>query len=112
MVILHRNIGDSGRAVFLVFVVWAKYGSSVMQPRFLSCGNVRGSQRELLASSGARALALFFGGFSLLNLLGSFRLRGFDANLSWIDLRVFPEFPASLFLLLASLCLISFAIRP
>jgi len=66
----------------------------------------------MYAQAGVRALALFFGGFSLLNLLGSFRLRGFDANLWWIDLRVFPEFPATLFLLLASLCLISFAIRP
>src|ERR1700722_8898992 len=83
-----------------------------MQPRFLSCGSGRGSERELLAHASARALALFFGGFSLLNLIGSFRLRGFDANLSWIDLRAFAAFPATLFLLLASLCLVSFAIRP
>lgn len=83
-----------------------------MQPRFLSCTDPCVSRKELLAHAAARALALFFGGFSLLNLLGGFRLPGFDANLWWIDLRAFPELPASLFLLLASLCLISFAIRP
>ena len=30
---------------------------------------------------------MFMGGFSLLNLAGELRCRGFDANLWWIDLR-------------------------
>lgn len=83
-----------------------------MQPRFLSCSSERGSQKEFLAYVSARALALFFGGFSLVNLLGSFRLPGFDANLWWLDLRAFSEMPAALFLLLTSICLLSFAIWP
>lgn len=36
----------------------------------------------------ARGLALFIGGFSLLNLIGELRHPGFDANLWWIDLRM------------------------
>lgn len=83
-----------------------------MKPRFLSGGPALISQREFLAHVSARALALFIGGFSLLNLLGSILAPGFDANLWWIDLRVFPEIPATLFLLLTSLCLFSFAIWP
>ncbi len=83
-----------------------------MKPRFLLCNPGRGSQRELFAHTCARALALFFGGFSLVNLLGGFRLPGFDANLWWIDLRILPEMPATLFLLLTSLCLLSFSIQP
>ncbi|HZQ47465.1 MAG TPA: YdcF family protein [Verrucomicrobiae bacterium] len=83
-----------------------------MQPRFLSCTDPCASWRELLAHAAARALALFFGGFSLLNLLGGLRLPGFDANLWWIDLRAFPKSLDGIVLLLASLCLISFAIRP
>ena len=63
-------------------------------------------------TAAARALAFFFGGFGLLNLLGNFRLPRFNANLWWIDLRVLPEIPATLFLLTASICLIGFAIWP
>jgi hypothetical protein len=37
-----------------------------------------------------RGLALFVGGFALLNLLGGLRRAGFDANLWWIDLRFVP----------------------
>jgi vancomycin permeability regulator SanA len=64
------------------------------------------------ADAAARALALFFGGFSLLNSLGGLRSRGVDANLWWIDLRPFPDLLAQIFLLLAALCLLGFAIQP
>jgi uncharacterized SAM-binding protein YcdF (DUF218 family) len=60
----------------------------------------------------ARGLALFLGGFSLLNLIGDLRLAGFDANLWWIDLHVLPRMVARLFLLIAGLCLVGFALRP
>ena len=60
----------------------------------------------------ARGLALFFGGFSLLNLLGNLRSPGFDATLWWIDLRTLPDWLAAMLLLLVSLCLITFAVRP
>lgn len=38
----------------------------------------------------ARGLAGFLGAFTLLNLLGEIRIRGFDANIWWIDLRALP----------------------
>jgi uncharacterized SAM-binding protein YcdF (DUF218 family) len=59
-----------------------------------------------------RGLALFLGGFSLLNVLGSFRSAGFDANLWWIDLRLLPHAVASPLLLVSAVCLIGFAIWP
>ena len=59
-----------------------------------------------------RGLALFLGGFALLNVLGEFRFSGFDANLWWIDLRSFPHSLATTFLLLSAVCLIAFGLRP
>jgi len=59
-----------------------------------------------------RGLALFLGGFSLLNFLGNFRSAGFDANLWWIDLRFLPEAVANSFLVLSALCLLGFGFRP
>ena len=59
-----------------------------------------------------RGLALFLGGFSLLNLAGSFRSTRFDANLWWIDLRAFPSSVANGFLLISALCLIGYAFWP
>lgn len=59
-----------------------------------------------------RGLALFLGGFCLLNLLGSLRSNGFDANLWWIDLRLIPGAVANSLLLVSAICLTGFAIRP
>lgn len=59
-----------------------------------------------------RGLALFLGGFSLLNLLGNFRVPGFDANLWWIDLRALPNWFGNAILLISGLALIAFGIRP
>ena len=58
-----------------------------------------------------RGLALFLGGFSLLNLLGHFRFARFDANLWWIDLHWFQPRLANVVLLLCSLCLFGFGIQ-
>jgi len=44
---------------------------------------------------GARGLALFLSGFTLLNIAGELRITGFDANLWWIDLRDFFPAPVS-----------------
>jgi vancomycin permeability regulator SanA len=57
-------------------------------------------------------LALFFGGFSLINLLGSLRTADFDATLWWIDLRFVPQAFAVLLLLVLTPCLLAFALRP
>jgi vancomycin permeability regulator SanA len=59
-----------------------------------------------------RGLALFLGGFSLLNVLGNVRVPGFDANLWWIDLRALPMWLGNSLLLVSALCLIAFAFRP
>ena len=59
-----------------------------------------------------RGLALFLGGFSLLNVLGSLRSAGFDANLWWIDLRLIPRAVANPLLLVSAVCLMGFAIWP
>jgi hypothetical protein len=60
----------------------------------------------------ARALALFFGGFSLLNLAGEWRLPGFDATLWWLDLRTLPLALARLLLASVAIFLIGFGVRP
>src|SRR6266850_8233377 len=59
-----------------------------------------------------RGLALFLGGFALLNILGNVRAADFDANLWWIDLRAVPTWLSNTLLLISAFCLISFALRP
>src|SRR5436305_4847610 len=56
----------------------------------------------------ARGLALFLGGFCLLNLMGHFWFARFNANLWWIDLHWFPQLAVNVFLLASSVCLIAF----
>ena len=60
----------------------------------------------------ARGLAMFLGAFALLNIIGGFRVPGFDANLWWIDLRWLPSAVGMLFLLVSAVCLIGFGMRP
>lgn len=79
-----------------------------------------GQEREGGRSQGAsfwwhslpRGLALFFGGFALLNILGDFRQAGFDANLSWIDLRFLPAGLRRALVLVAAASLVSYGLRP
>ncbi len=59
-----------------------------------------------------RGLAMFLGGFALLNILGDLRFPHFNATLWWIDLRALPLVPVTLFLLVSSVCLIAFAVWP
>lgn len=59
-----------------------------------------------------RGLALFFGFFSVLNVLGDWAVAGFDANLWWIDLRLVPDVLTQPLLLLSGVCLIAFGLRP
>jgi vancomycin permeability regulator SanA len=58
-----------------------------------------------------RGLALFLGGFSLLNVLGELRSPGFNANLWWVDLRSFPHILASAFLLIFAVSLIGYGLQ-
>src|SRR5438552_2969832 len=59
-----------------------------------------------------RGLALFLGGFSLLNWLARFRSARLDENLWWIDLRWCPPALANSFLVLSAVCLLAFASYP
>ncbi|MBN1359690.1 MAG: YdcF family protein [Sedimentisphaerales bacterium] len=68
--------------------------------------------RPPIATAAARGLALFFGGFSLLNLLGEMRYSGFDANSWWIDLRFLAPWPARALLAATAVLLIGFAANP
>ena len=60
----------------------------------------------------ARGLAMFLGAFGLLNIVGGFKVAGFDANLWWIDLRWLPSAVGIPFLLVSAFCLIDFGVRP
>ena len=60
----------------------------------------------------SRSVALFFGTFSLLNLLAEFRAPGLDANIWWIDLRPCPAPLARGGLALVGMLLVAFAVRP
>ncbi len=60
----------------------------------------------------ARAVALFFGGFCLVNLIGGLRVRNFDANLWWVDLRALPGFIATGLLWVAAPTLLAFGLLP
>jgi len=65
-----------------------------------------------MLSAVSRGLALFLGGFTLLNLVGDLRFAGADANLWWIDFWPMP-LPASRALLAAlSATMIGYAALP
>ena len=60
----------------------------------------------------ARGLALFLGGFTLLNVIGTLRTPAFDANVWWVDPPSVPR-PVSLALYCAvGLALIAYALAP
>jgi vancomycin permeability regulator SanA len=59
-----------------------------------------------------RGVALFFGSFALLNILGGLRSAHFDANLWWIDLRFLPQIIAEPLVFVSALCFIAFAVQP
>ena len=69
-------------------------------------------ERGWLKDALPRGLALFLGGFALLNIFGHLRASGFDANLWWIDFRAVPSWLSNAFLLVSAFCLVSFALRP
>jgi uncharacterized SAM-binding protein YcdF (DUF218 family) len=71
----------------------------------------RAKRRQLLLSV-SRGLALFLGGFSLLNLLGELRFPGFDANHWWIDFRPADTVAVQVFLCIVSIFLLAYSLRP
>lgn len=71
-----------------------------------------GAKFSALLSCLSRGLAMFLGGFSLLNILGEFRYPGFDSNHWWIDFRPVETFVSRLFLAVVSISLVAYSIRP
>ncbi|MBW8034261.1 MAG: YdcF family protein [Planctomycetes bacterium] len=59
-----------------------------------------------------RGVALFLGGFSLLNILGEILVEGFDANSWWIDFGSISSAVGWVLLVMVSLLMISFSIKP
>jgi vancomycin permeability regulator SanA len=60
----------------------------------------------------ARGVALFFGLFSWLNLIGELRAPGFDQNVWWLDLRPLPASATAAALALCGLLFVWWALRP
>lgn len=60
----------------------------------------------------ARGGALFFGGFTLLGLVGELLHPGFDASLWWLDLRAWPGWLSLPFRWMAALLLSAYALAP
>ena len=66
---------------------------------------------QFLNDSLPRGLAFFLGGFGLLNVLGNFRVSGFNASVWWIDLRWLPDALATPFLVVSVVCLLACGLR-
>ncbi|HEX7680364.1 MAG TPA: ElyC/SanA/YdcF family protein, partial [Thermoanaerobaculia bacterium] len=60
----------------------------------------------------ARGLALFLGGFTLLNLAGDLRFRGPGANIWWLDVPLLPARVSQVLLALIAVLLITYAFAP
>jgi uncharacterized SAM-binding protein YcdF (DUF218 family) len=60
----------------------------------------------------ARGLALFLGGFTLLNLAGDLRFRGTGGNIWWIDFPLLPARVSQVLLALIAALLITYAFVP
>ena len=65
-----------------------------------------------LMPSLARGVALFFGAFGLLNVAGQQIHPGFSINIWWLDVRWIPSPLSAAWLVLASLTLVVYAVRP
>lgn len=60
----------------------------------------------------SRALAIFLGGFSILNICGGIKSAHFDANLWWIDFRAFEPWLTTSVLCAASTFLLWYGLAP
>lgn len=69
-------------------------------------------RRESIRDGFVRGLAVFIGGFSLLNVIGDLLRPGYDANIWWIDFRPFPQIVARVCLIAAALLLPAYACLP
>lgn len=81
--------------------------ASRARERARATGGVRLWPRDV-----ARGVALFFGLFALLNLIGELHTSGFDENVWWLDLRPLPTAATAIVLGFAGLVLVCWALRP
>jgi uncharacterized SAM-binding protein YcdF (DUF218 family) len=65
-----------------------------------------------MLTAAARGIALFLGGFTLLNVAGDLRFSGTDGNLWWIDLWPLPLALSRLILIAFAIAMIAYAIAP
>ena len=65
-----------------------------------------------MLTSVARGLALFLGGFTLLNLAGDSRFAGASANSWWISVPLLPPLASKVFLALLGVVLLAYAAAP
>lgn len=72
----------------------------------------RSDKKTAVLVSITRGIALFFGVFTLLNLLGGLYRDGFDANEWWISLSSLPQLAARSVLGTFSLLALAYALRP
>jgi uncharacterized SAM-binding protein YcdF (DUF218 family) len=63
-------------------------------------------------TAAARGVALFLGGFTLLNVGGDLRFSGSDGNLWWIDLSPLPLALCRVILTLFAIAMIAYAVAP
>ncbi len=66
----------------------------------------------VVLTAAARGLALFIGGFSLLNLFARFLSTDFDLNIWWIDFRPAPAVVSYPLITLCAVFLLAYALKP
>lgn len=69
-------------------------------------------RRNWVVAAIARGFALFFGGFTLVNVAGALRTPAFDENIWWVDLRFAPRAVGLVFLTALAVVLVAYAILP
>jgi vancomycin permeability regulator SanA len=69
-------------------------------------------ERSWPLASVARGVALFFGLFTLLSVIGTAREAAFDANVWWVSLTHVPRLVSALLLAAAGVALVAYAVAP
>jgi vancomycin permeability regulator SanA len=68
--------------------------------------------RHWLPAAAARGLALFYGLFTLLSVVGSVREQAFDANLWWVAVPFVPRFADAVLLAAVGVSFVAYAVAP
>jgi len=83
---------------------WTQYGAPSSAPRE--------KRRNWVAASLARGVAVFIGGFTLVNSFGLARDAAFDANIWWIAVPYLPGLAAAVLLAAAGVALLAYGVAP